>query len=360
MRTWLESASPRVLPISCIHMTKRQYRPVRIPMYLGGWYDHDMHAWPRQGVRGQSEGCWRVYDFCGLCESRMCTLCDPLCINITLCDPHWCGDCDVRIATMCSPFCYYRRLTCPVAYRDYSSEVVQAEGMTPCTWCGVGTHNSCESCDRSIGHESAICPQCNASFKMCRLCRAAHYVKGLTRNPRRPREAPPRLRGERCAKCDSPAHKRCLACRMPYCGRDCQEDHWRQHKPICRLLKGAIPVYTIYPWHLEVVEALHDNTEDQAAKDRFRACFGGERELHLSGVYVLGSSSFTPLAPPQHNSSRPWDSMRCSIGARLRSLTNRVFRCVHRRVTGSVLAFYNSMRQGVADSSADASSSGQR
>ena len=48
-----------------------------------------------------------------------------------------------------------------------------------------------------------------------------------------------------CAKCgirstDNKAFSKCSACKMvTYCSRECQKDHWGEHKRICKLHVSA-------------------------------------------------------------------------------------------------------------------------
>lgn len=42
------------------------------------------------------------------------------------------------------------------------------------------------------------------------------------------------VEGYQCEKCHKSATKRCSKCKSVwYCSRDCQLNHWKDHKPIC-------------------------------------------------------------------------------------------------------------------------------
>ena len=70
---------------------------------------------------------------------------------------------------------------------------------------------------------------------------------------------------------------KCSGCRIAsYCGQTCQSGHWITHKPVCRMLRKAIPVNFVYPWQRAAIETLRlwTLTRDFATNDRFHRCFG--------------------------------------------------------------------------------------
>ena len=51
---------------------------------------------------------------------------------------------------------------------------------------------------------------------------------------------------------------------------------WHRHKPVCAMVRGAVPVFWIYDWHKLRVEKLRDWTlmDGPEATARFYRCFG--------------------------------------------------------------------------------------
>jgi hypothetical protein len=44
----------------------------------------------------------------------------------------------------------------------------------------------------------------------------------------------------KCGACGQPADQRCSLCKSEwYCGRQCQVKSWKQHKPICEILRAS-------------------------------------------------------------------------------------------------------------------------
>lgn len=66
----------------------------------------------------------------------------------------------------------------------------------------------------------------------------APFFSGLNRTtPFRPSQWAPPLREPECAFCHSKTEdlKRCFGCRKVfYCGKQCQKQHWKEHKPHCQ------------------------------------------------------------------------------------------------------------------------------
>lgn len=66
----------------------------------------------------------------------------------------------------------------------------------------------------------------------------ASFFSGLNRTtPFGPRQWAPPLREPECAFCHSKTEdlKRCFGCKKVfYCGKQCQKQHWKEHKPHCQ------------------------------------------------------------------------------------------------------------------------------
>lgn len=47
-------------------------------------------------------------------------------------------------------------------------------------------------------------------------------------------------RNKACFNCDLPdCSNKCSACKkVYYCSKKCQTDHWKEHKEICKMIKG--------------------------------------------------------------------------------------------------------------------------
>jgi hypothetical protein len=193
----------------------------------------------------------------------------------------WCGFCMPRVLYMCSQSCYSQRLLQPYFHRMFADRVVATVNEAPCSWCGLGACDWCENCDRGIGPASAICRRCEASVKACRFCFGVNYVKGAG-SIRRPAEAARRYEHEyavqTCVVCSvSGRMQKCADCRiMCYCGSTCQRSHWSVHKPICKMLQGAISVNFVYEWQRERISSLRawSFAQGDVIYARFSDCFG--------------------------------------------------------------------------------------
>ncbi len=218
--------------------------------------------------------------WCGQCEAQQTTLCGEGCGPMPR---EWCGVCSPRVKNGCSPSCYLQRLLSPYHHRMFAARVVEAAPEPPpCSWCGYGAGDWCESCDRELGPASAMCFKCEGYVKACRLCHAKNYVLGGG-SIHRPLDAARRYRGagrsiQSCGQCDAEGlWLKCSGCRIvSYCGQSCQASHWTIHKPLCRMLRGAIPVNFVYPWQRGGIETLRvwSMTQDATTRDRFQSCFG--------------------------------------------------------------------------------------
>ena len=218
--------------------------------------------------------------WCGQCPAQQIIQCGEGCTPMPR---EWCGVCSPRVKNGCSPSCYLQRLLSPYHHRMFVARVVEVAPEAPCSWCGYGAGDWCESCDRELGPASAMCFRCEGYVKACRLCHAKNYVIGG--GPiHRPADAARRYRGsgrwsiQSCGLCSvEGCWMKCSGCRVvSYCGQTCQASHWTIHKPVCRMLGGAIPVNFVYPWQRGAIETLRlwTVTEDAATSDRFQSCFG--------------------------------------------------------------------------------------
>ena len=193
----------------------------------------------------------------------------------------WCGQCS-RVGNGCAWHCYVQRLLCGYHHRMYAAAVVEAHAEAPCSWCGHGAGDWCENCDRRLGPASAICFRCEKSMRACRLCHARNYVRG-DGSIHRPTDSARRSHPggytiQTCGSCSANGRfKKCAGCRVvSYCGTTCQRRDWTMHKPVCRMLGGAISVNFIYPWQRGSVDSLREWSiaEGGGCFDRFTECFG--------------------------------------------------------------------------------------
>ena len=125
---------------------------------------------------------------------------------------------------------------------------------------------------------TALCRRCDDNLVACRLCWADNYVRAKGR-VRAPVDAARPYAGVRvCGNCNSPATTRCGGCKtVAYCSTTCQVEDWHRHKPVCAMVRGAVPVFWIYDWHKLRVEKLRDWAlmDGAEAAARFYRCFGG-------------------------------------------------------------------------------------
>ena len=123
--------------------------------------------------------------------------------------------------------------------------------------CGHPTGDWCEHCNVAAPDlpSHALCSGCDASLRMCRLCRLELQLR---KGPRIPtvRQAPGSAwnGASQCANCGKRQSglKLCSGCRcVRYCSLTCQRLDWKPtHKPLCAFLKELQPLSFVYEWHM--------------------------------------------------------------------------------------------------------------
>ena len=219
--------------------------------------------------------------WCGSCMSHTRLVCVDGCATMIEKNT-WCRGCVGVPKEFCGVSCWRERLLSSMSYVAFYDRVLelgaeQLETMNPCSWCAMGAGSWCESCDRSMGPANSLCNRCDDNLKACRLCYADNYVRKAGR-VRVPPDAA-RQDSRVCAHCGLSARMKCGSCKVVnYCSTDCQAQDWNHHKPVCSMLRKAIPVYWVYRWHAPIVDILRNyaNMAGNRALTRFYACFGAD------------------------------------------------------------------------------------
>ena len=123
--------------------------------------------------------------------------------------------------------------------------------------CGNPTDRRCDHCCEAApdlqGH--ALCCHCDATLRMCRLCRLELQLRRGLRAPTiRPASESSWEGASQCANCGEIARKLqiCSGCMcIRYCSLGCQRLDWKKHKPLCAFLKELHPLTFVYPWHMK-------------------------------------------------------------------------------------------------------------
>ena len=133
------------------------------------------------------------------------------------------------------------------------------EVLPPCNWCGQPTGDWCERCHslkpNLLAHH--ICTRCDASIRMCRLCRLE--VRASGHFTIRPEHDSAWMGTSVCGSCGLArvGYKVCGGCGViRYCGRRCQKKHWDEHQPLCQFLQRDQPVSFVYPWHAQRLDSI--------------------------------------------------------------------------------------------------------
>ena len=95
-----------------------------------------------------------------------------------------------------------------------------------------------------------------------------------------------------CANCGAEAEMRCVGCRRThYCNRQCQKNHWRQHKKTCQRIKIAVRGLG---GEKLIIEEVPKGAELAEVKDRVRQWMhsrilasGGESSLEKLHIDIL-------------------------------------------------------------------------
>ena len=217
-------------------------------------------------------------EWCGSCKSINRLVCVDGCATM-IGRNDWCRGCVGVPKMFCGVSCYGERLLGSMSYVAFYERVLALCAESPCSWCAMGAGSWCESCDRSMGPANSLCNRCDDNLKACRLCYADNYVRKAGR-VRVPPDAA-RQDSRVCAHCGLSAlqMQQCGSCKIVnYCSTDCQAQDWNHHKPVCSMLRKAIPVYWVYPWHAPIVDILRNyaNMAGNRALTRFYACFGAD------------------------------------------------------------------------------------
>ena len=72
---------------------------------------------------------------------------------------------------------------------------------------------------------------------------------------------------------------RCGGCKtVAYCSEACQRQDWERHKPVCSMMRNAIPVFWVYEWHEGRMEVLRNWAAMTGPEvvNRFYRCFGND------------------------------------------------------------------------------------
>ena len=123
--------------------------------------------------------------------------------------------------------------------------------------CGEPADRRCNHCREEApdlqGH--ALCCHCDATLRMCRLCRLELQLrKGLRAPTVRPASGSSWEGASQCANCGEIARKLqiCSGCMcIRYCSLGCQRLDWKKHKPLCAFLKELHPLTFVHPWHMK-------------------------------------------------------------------------------------------------------------
>ena len=214
--------------------------------------------------------------WCGTCGQIDRLVCTKNCATM-IPGRDWCRSCAGVVKAFCAVDCYRERLLDRLSYVGFYERVMNGSPGTPCSWCSKGGESWCESCRRDLGPATALCRRCDETLSACRLCWAENYVRDRGR-VRAPRDAARRYDGSRvCGGCGgSPAGMICGGCKtVAYCSMDCQYKDWKHHKPVCAMVRNAIPVFWVYKWHERRVDELRDWAVRTGAEavTRFYRCF---------------------------------------------------------------------------------------
>ena len=122
--------------------------------------------------------------------------------------------------------------------------------------CGDPADRRCDHCRALKQHlpAHALCCHCDATLRMCRLCRLELQLrKGLRAPTVRPASESSWEGASQCANCGKIARKLqiCSGCMcIRYCSLGCQRLDWKTHKPLCAALNELHPLTFVYPWHM--------------------------------------------------------------------------------------------------------------
>ena len=158
---------------------------------------------------------------------------------------------------------YLERLTCAAQQKKYAEGAQQGRALPPCNWCGEPTDDWCEHCHLAAPDvpAHALCSLCDATFRMCRLCRLELQRKKGVRPTARACPGSSWMGTSRCLSCHKQGRfKVCSGCMCArYCSVVCQKLDWRVHKPLCAFLQNKQPLTIVYPWHYERARAAADH-----------------------------------------------------------------------------------------------------
>ena len=126
--------------------------------------------------------------------------------------------------------------------------------LHPLPRCGDPADRRCDHC-RALKQNlpaHALCCHCDATLRMCRLCKLELQLRKELRTPTvRPASESSWEGASQCANCGEIARKLqiCSGCMcIRYCSLGCQKIDWKTHKPLCAFLKELQPLTFVCPW----------------------------------------------------------------------------------------------------------------
>ena len=212
--------------------------------------------------------------WCGYCTKMSRPICVNRCATM-IPGQDWCRWCMGVQKSFCAVDCYRERLLNSLSYVGFYARMQASCPETRCSWCSEGAGSWCESCRRDRGPATALCLRCDDTLLACRLCWAENYVRETDRVglPCVSRKVGSRV----CAGCGgSPAVMLCSGCEtVAYCSLACQSQEGEHHKPVCAMLRDAIPVLWVYEWQQHRVDDLRCEVAmaGPGALTRFYDCF---------------------------------------------------------------------------------------
>ena len=149
-----------------------------------------------------------------------------------------CGSIDCRNCRL------WRMIHPPEARRFYEKHCTESRAP-PCSWCGYPTHMVCDWCPMLSEGPPLIqvCSGCDELVGMCRVCFSVrrYETEGVNQTCSNCSQRNATGRLSKCGKC--------LLVR--YCSTECQQQDWKQHRKLCRVLcdPGQLPPL-LFRWQM--------------------------------------------------------------------------------------------------------------